>query len=214
MSNYCPNCGNKLDEGELFCPKCGAKVVKENNTPRKTIAVEESDTPKKTIVVGADETNDEVKNKQNNNVNTKNSGSNILICIVGIVVVLIVLFGIMSLFTGGDSTVNVNGVTFNIPDGYVESPDKTNQFIRGFETKNPTEYYEAKVYSKGDDIIILQVTDSSNPSLNGIGGKSVTFNGHKGKLTINHVTPMFYYWDNGKFIGVGASHADFEEIIT
>lgn len=202
MTRYCAHCGAELDDNVKFCSECGSQIGKKEDTPKKKVIIED-----------ADETTDEVKNKPNNNENTKNSNSNILICIVGIVVVFIVLFGVISLFTGGDSSVNVNGVTFNIPDGYVESPDKTKEFIRGFETKNPTEYYEVKVYTKGDDYIILQVSDSSNPSLKGIGGKSVTFNGHKGKLTINHLTPMFYYWDNGKFIGVGASHADFEEII-
>lgn len=202
MTRYCAHCGAELDDNVKFCSECGSQIGKKEDAPKKTIIIED-----------ADETTDEVKNKPNNNENTKNSNSNILICIVGIVVVFIVLFGVISLFTGGDSSVNVNGVTFNIPDGYVERPDKTNEFISGFETKNPTEYYEAKVYTKGDDLIILQVSDSSNPSLKGIGGKSVTFNGHKGKLTINHLTPMFYYWDNGKFIAVGASHADFEEII-
>ena len=26
-SNFCSNCGNKLNDGMLFCDKCGMKVI-------------------------------------------------------------------------------------------------------------------------------------------------------------------------------------------
>ena len=37
MSNYCSNCGNKLDEGELFCPECGSKIVEKIMLQKKQL---------------------------------------------------------------------------------------------------------------------------------------------------------------------------------
>lgn len=31
MSKFCVNCGNELKEGTMFCPKCGTRVVNDNN---------------------------------------------------------------------------------------------------------------------------------------------------------------------------------------
>ena len=31
--NYCPNCGNAITDGDLFCSKCGLKVFSNSSTP-------------------------------------------------------------------------------------------------------------------------------------------------------------------------------------
>ena len=47
MSNYCSNCGNKLRGGELFCPKCGSKIIEKNNASKKAIIDEDDKINKK-----------------------------------------------------------------------------------------------------------------------------------------------------------------------
>ena len=32
MSNYCPNCGNKIDTTDEFCSKCGYSLVDKKRT--------------------------------------------------------------------------------------------------------------------------------------------------------------------------------------
>lgn len=36
MSKFCPNCGNRLEENQLFCANCGARVAAENNNNNNT----------------------------------------------------------------------------------------------------------------------------------------------------------------------------------
>ncbi len=39
MNNFCPNCGNKMEQGQQFCPKCGHsssnQVIVENKSQEK-----------------------------------------------------------------------------------------------------------------------------------------------------------------------------------
>ena len=39
---YCSKCGNEINEGSLFCPKCGAKVDTRVNNDEQSPIVEDN----------------------------------------------------------------------------------------------------------------------------------------------------------------------------
>ena len=68
---YCTKCGNKLKEDALFCPKCGSRVVKQNNINKEEI--------------------DLINNQLNKENNTSNMLLNLLLPICFILIILIIL---------------------------------------------------------------------------------------------------------------------------
>ena len=79
MSNYCPNCGNKIDEGELFCPECGSKIVEKNNASKKAI-IDEDDKISKKI------------KERSEKVNIENNNSNTLFDKINLKLVIVIVF--------------------------------------------------------------------------------------------------------------------------
>lgn len=79
MSNYCPNCGNKIDDGELFCPECGSKIVEKNNASKKAI-IDEDDKISKKI------------KERSEKFNSKNNNSNTLFDKINLKLVIIIIF--------------------------------------------------------------------------------------------------------------------------
>ena len=132
--------------------------------------------------------------------NINNNGSNTLFCIIGIIVVIIIIFGVISLFTGGGTS--VNGVSFNIPDGYKSDNYVTSQW------ENPNvKNYEVKGYSNdyGDTIAIVVSDVSKNANIYSVtDGKPITIHGKEGVIQYFSGKPVFMYIENGKYIGISA----------
>lgn len=224
---FCSKCGHELDSDEKFCPNCGAscgdsidKVKDKLNYNKSTTINSSNDNKSREFHSDSsskypefDSKSDNHHTQSNKNLNSKGGGLNALFCIVGVIVAVLLVFGLMSMFSGGDSIVTINGIDFNIPEGYSKDPSNTRDFIRGIESASNDDYYEAQVYSKGKESIGILVVDGSNVNLNRIDGKTVSYAGHKGKLGLNHATPSFTYLDNGKYIVVVSTDARFSDII-
>lgn len=173
---YCIDCGEMLEEDSQFCPNCGYDI--ENDVPNKM----ESDIPAPSKIV---------KNR------------NALFYIIGIVAVIIVLAAAVNLIPYGNTT--INGVNFNIPDGYIVDMQKASWFESGFKSTFPYDnvYYELQVYTNGyDDLCIAVINAPSNSNFNNIGGQPMSINGHDGKTISFTGTQAFAYMKNGKIIMV------------
>lgn len=91
MDKFCENCGYKLNANDKFCEKCGSKI-------------EEKDKPKKATLI---------ENNMGENIN--NNGSNTLFCIIGIIVVIIIIFGVISIFSHGGGIADIQEVYMKKP---------------------------------------------------------------------------------------------------
>ena len=115
-------------------------------------------------------------------------------------IVIIIIFGVISLFTGGGTS--VNGVSFNIPDGYKSDNYVTSQW------ENPNvKNYEVKGYSNdyGDTIAIVVSDVSKNANIYSVtDGKPITIHGKEGVIQYFSGKPVFMYIENGKYIGISA----------
>ena len=116
MSNYCSNCGNKLDEGELFCPECGSKIVEKNNASKKAI-IDEDDKISKKI-----KERSEKFNSKNNNSSTLFDKINLKLVIV-IVFLAIIGFVAISSISHND-IIEIQGVDMDYRSGLTPTIDE------------------------------------------------------------------------------------------
>ncbi len=94
MDKFCENCGYKLNANDKFCENCGSKI-------------------EETII----EDTDKSTNNGINNENINHKGSNALFCIIGIIVVIIIVLGVISIFSN-QSDVTIDNVNFNMVKGF------------------------------------------------------------------------------------------------
>lgn len=121
--------------------------------------------------------------------------------IVIIFVALIIVLGLISLFSGGDSQ-SINGIGFNIPKGFDEMQQKT------LDSNVPYEAYKFK-NSNNHEFIEIAVFDTDLSSINDV---QSSFKQNKNPLTINGKEGLYcyslgsrigyYYVDNGKLVTI------------
>ena len=118
---YCTGCGEMLDENSQFCSNCGYDM--ENGVPN--VIEREIKAPSKPV-----------KNRK------------ALYIIIGVVAVIIVLTAAFNAFPQGNT--KINGVGFNIPEGYITDMQKASLFESGFKSKNSVIF---EVESGNDDLV-------------------------------------------------------------
>ncbi len=91
---FCPQCGNQLDDGALFCGKCGAQLGADTADAKPTSASTPATTPLSptAVAAGAGSVAAGV---------LKTHGKLIVIGVVALVVVIAVVAGVVSMMTGG-----------------------------------------------------------------------------------------------------------------
>ena len=184
----CPNCGAEISKDTKFCSNCGN-------------AIEFS------------------KQKDSNNYNDSNSIINTILAnpklIIMAIVVILLLFGIMSIFNSGSGNVNSNGASditvyglnFHIPDGYVESD-------RGDLTNGET----VDLKDNGYIIEISVSADRNFKESKYIDSKvDMTINGKQGTL-YQYKAPSkgiaYVYNDGGNLVVIrGAGPSELKEMI-
>jgi hypothetical protein len=187
----CPNCGANVAKGAQFCPNCGNSLKFAKET-------------------------DSTFNRPNNNSLFQDAINTILAkpkLIILVLVVIIVIFGIGSIFNsdGGTSSnggfdTTVYGLNFHIPEGYVESSrsDLTNGEFADFK----------------DDGYIIEISVSGDRNF-----KESKYIDSKVDMTINNKQGTLYqykysngvafvYHDNGNLVVIrGAGPNELKEII-
>lgn len=118
-----------------------------------------------------------------------------------IIVALIVIFGLISIFSGGNS-VNINGIEFNIPKAF----DGMKQ-----DTLDSSVPYEAYTFenSKTHEFFKIAVFDTDLHSINDAHSSfkknknSLTINGKEGLYGYSYGSRIgYYYVDNGKLVTI------------
>ncbi len=184
---YCTNCGEIMDKNSSFCTKCG-KGENDNNPTGNNISKKSSVT----------------KNRNN------------LFYIIGIIAAIIVVAVVVSMSVPHGNT-TINGVDFNIPEGYIENVQEKSSFEKGFLSTFPYEdklYYEVQAYSNDYNTIYIAVVDApSNPDLNRIGGQSVSINGHDGKMITEYGFQFFFYSEYDKVIVLAGDWDLIEDVV-
>jgi RNA polymerase subunit RPABC4/transcription elongation factor Spt4 len=186
MDKFCENCGYKLNANDKFCENCGSKI-------------------EETII----EDTDKSTNNGINNENINHKGSNALFCIIGIIVVIIIVLGVISIFSN-QSDVTIDNVNFNMVKGFkfdAEATKEAENYFKDFRDKGLK--FTIKSYTNIDDEeICIIVIDPERFDINNINGVSTSINGHDGKLSIGKQSVVFWYTSNGKVVSVTASDTD------
>lgn len=177
MARFCENCGHEVHDGEKFCQNCGSKIETANNV---------------------------VNNSNGANINK--GGSNTILCIIGVIVVIIILFGVISIFSGGNeyvSEVTVGGVDFNIPEGFIEDKSLSNEKTSNYK-KNTDSTGEVRCFKNRDDFIYIMVHDTNKKRLSIVDSKYQRRTNIDGKTGIL-AGYSFAYIENGKNIEIATN---------
>lgn len=214
MVRYCNQCGSELKEKAIFCSKCGAK----SDLSLKTNEKNESGNKKVNDKVNGDSVSFEentnntetIGSKKDNLINNKNtsfgtSKLNLKVIIPIFAVLLIAVVGFTML--NGGKTVVLDGVEFNIPNGFKESN------IGDHRVSIPNAY--AKFYeNEAGDFVAVSVSKDSGHSQQDItkainSGKftSKSINGYDGafQITSGGYGCGFFYIKGDKIAMVYAS---------
>ena len=133
--------------------------------------------------------------------------------IFGISLLLIAVFAIGSVsaidfgsFLGGEQnqTVTIDGIDFNIPDGYKEDPN--HETVNQTNQKGIVTYItNGKLYEKGNTIVSLLVADYGDYKVTdeiaaSVGGDTKTLNNVSGYSSQNGQLYVFDYAKNDKLV--------------
>lgn len=153
LTKFCKNCGRYIEDGDLFCPDCGKQV------PNKQI-------PKFCPNCGEDlKTSDyfckncglKIREEKKQKESFLDKHKTPIIVIAAILAIAIVSFGAFCMISPTSSQeVQVDEVSFSIPDTYSENADlESDESEDGFT-------YKSKYFDNGEDSIQIDVMHSSN----------------------------------------------------
>ena len=141
--------------------------------------------------------------------------------IFGLSLVIIVVIAIGSAsavdfgsILGGEEneTVTIDGIDFNIPDGFKEDPDEA--IVNDTKEQSGITYVNnGKLYEKGTTIVALLVADYGEYNVTddiakSVGGEAKTFNNASGYLTTNGIYKVFNYAKDGKLVVISSTDED------
>ena len=141
--------------------------------------------------------------------------------IFGISLLLIAVFAIGSVsaidfgsFLGGEQnqTVTIDGIDFNIPDGYKEDPN--HETVNQTNQKGIITYItNGKLFEKGNTIVNILVADYGDFKVTdeiaaSVGGVAKTFNNVNGYISQNGQFYVFDYAKNDKLVIFSSNDED------
>ena len=182
---FCSNCGHELDNDGKFCPNCGASCDDSIDKVKDKLNYNKSTTINST---NNDKNSKYQKFNSNSNSNSKypqfdsksenhhtqsnknsNGGLNTLLCIVGIVVVIIIVFGVISIFSNSGGIADIQQVSmkkpvsghgmYNTQNGWKAIPGGTTFSIRFVPHKDILHYQNVKLvngairYNNGTEVV-------------------------------------------------------------
>lgn len=113
--------------------------------------------------------------------------------------------------------VTISDVTFNIPDGFSE--DKSNEIINETVSESGVTYVQnAKLFEKGNDVIVMLVSDYdgydvTEDIIKSLGGTEKTINNVSGTIKDDSGFKVFSYEKNGKLAVISLTDEKYLEDI-
>ena len=125
---------------------------------------------------------------------------------------------VMASAVSADENVTIDGIDFNIPDGYTEDVDA--QIVNETDTDEGMTYISnAKAYESEDNYMLLLVAayegvNASEDAFADIEGDNLTINGVDGKLVDMYIMSIYCYVKDGKLVTLTSDISDeFEKFI-
>ncbi|WP_406533824.1 hypothetical protein [Methanobrevibacter sp.] len=125
---------------------------------------------------------------------------------------------VMASAVSADENVTIDGIDFNIPDGYTEDVDA--EIVNETETDEGMTYISnAKAYESEDNYMLLLVAayegeNASDDAFADIEGDNLTINGVDGKLVDMYIMSIYCYVKDGKLVTLTSDISDeFEKFI-
>ena len=112
-------------------------------------------------------------------------------------------------FVCAGESVEIDGIKFNIPDGYKEDADYAT--VDEVNNKDGVEYVtNGKLYEKGNTIVTMLVADYNgydvtDELVSGIGGDAKTINGVDGYIKKDTIYTVFSFEKDGKLVSISAT---------
>ena len=138
---------------------------------------------------------------------------------VSLVLIAIMAIGSASAFDlssllggGGNETVTIDGIDFNIPEGFTEDPDEATVNETN-EQSGITYITNGKLYEKDGIYVALLVADYGEYKVTDeiagvVGGEATTINNVSGYLTTEGVYKVFNYAKDDKLVVISANDED------
>lgn len=124
----------------------------------------------------------------------------------------------MASAVSADENVTIDGIDFNIPEGYTEDVDA--QIVNETDTDEGMTYISnAKAYESEDNYMLLLVAaydgvNASEDAFADIEGDNLTINGVDGKLVDMYIMSIYCYVKDGKLVTLTSDISDeFEKFI-
>ena len=113
---------------------------------------------------------------------------------------------------GGNETVTIDGVDFNIPEGFTEDPDEATDNETN-EQSGISYITNGKVYEKDGIYVALLVADYGEYKVTdeiagAVGGEATTINNVSGYLTTDGIYKVFNYAKDDKLVVISANDED------
>jgi hypothetical protein len=138
---------------------------------------------------------------------------------LSLVLVAVIAMGSVSAFDlgsmlGGEEneTVTIDGIDFNIPDGFTEDP-KEATINETNEQSGITYITNGKVYEKGSTVVALLVADYGKYKVTdeiaqSVGGDAKTINNVSGYLSTDGIYKVFNYAKDDKLVVISTTDED------
>ena len=113
---------------------------------------------------------------------------------------------------GGNETVTIDGVDFNIPEGFTEDPDEATDNETN-EQSGISYITNGKVYEKDGIYVALLVADYGEYKVTdeiagAVGGEATTINNVSGYLSTDGAYSVFNYAKDDKLVVISANDED------
>lgn len=117
-------------------------------------------------------------------------------------------------FLSGDSeeTVTIDGIDFNVPDGFTEDADE--EIVNESNVRSGITYLtNSKCFENGDTVVVILVADYGEYKVTDdiakeVGGDATTINGIDGYLSEDGFFYVFNYAKNDKLVVLSANDKD------
>lgn len=193
--SFCKECGAKVSSNQKFCPKCGGKI-NVPNSKKQNVSVDKLNHSNKSNVDGI------IFGIINKIISQPK-------LIIAIILSILIIFGLANLFSddySGGYAMDISGLSFSIPDGFVES------YHKGPNSVGETVDFHGPNY----DDLEIRVSPGRTPDLSSNHIKSQfdkIIDGKDGVVVLSDSNrTSFYYYEGNDLVCLNTNSPDYEDL--